>query len=244
MTEDKVPSLNPEELTSRATRFYSRYERDLEQIKEILNIRLNQLALAYTIKNRLPPEAIQVTSRVKSIKSFLHKLERKNWPQFYYPTEIVSDLIGARVTCWFVDDCTGIHEFIKKSNHLSVQGQPKDYIAKPKISGYRSIHLTANVNYDAVRHDEFGNVKVIDDKMKCEIQIRTKIQDAWADLTHEFHYKAGSAGITNETYERMMSEIAERLASEDRSLIHLRDAYQQCAEEKLANDERESFRER
>jgi putative GTP pyrophosphokinase len=243
MSELGRSTLNPEELISRATRFYSRYGRDLEQIREVLDIRLNQLALAYTITNKLPPEAITISSRVKTLQSFLHKIERKEWPQFYYPTEVVGDLIGARVTCWFVDDCAGIRSFIEKSNHLAIQGAPEDYISIPKPSGYRSLHLVAEVSYDAVRRDEDGNVVVADDKMKCEIQIRTKLQDAWADLTHEFHYKAASAGIVNQTYESMMSEISARLASEDRSLLLLRDAYQKLAEEKLVNKAREGFRE-
>lgn len=243
MTESGPSLLSPEELTSRATRFYSRYGRDLEQIRELLEIRLSQLALAYTIANKLPPEAIAISSRVKSLQSFLHKLERKGWPQFYYATEIAGDLIGARVTCWFIDDCEGILDFIAKSNHLTIESAPEDYILKPKASGYRSIHLASAVSYDAVRRDEDGNVVVTDDRMKCEIQIRTKLQDAWADLTHEFHYKAASAGVVNQTYERLMSEISERLASEDRSLRLLRDAYQALAEEKLANNAREGFRE-
>lgn len=240
---EPVDSMNPEELTSRATRFYSRYGRDLEQIREVLDIRLSQLALAYTIANKLPPEAIKISSRVKSLQSFLPKLERKDWPQFYYPTEVVGDLIGARVTCWFVDDCDGIRSFIEKSNHLAIQGAPEDYIKAPKSSGYRSIHLTADVSYDAVRRSADGDVIVADDKMRCEIQIRTKLQDAWADLTHEFHYKAANIGVVNRTYERMMSEVSERLASEDRSLLLLRDAYQELAEEKLVSEAREGFRE-
>lgn len=242
MSEPAAP-MNQEELTSRVTRFYSRYGRDIEQIREVLNIRLSQLALAYTITNKLPPEAITVSSRVKSLQSFLHKLERKDWPQFYYPTEVVGDLIGARVTCWFIDDCDGIRNYISRSNHLALKGVPEDYIKEPKPSGYRSLHLTADVSFDAVRRDEVGSVIIADDKMTCEIQIRTKLQDAWADLTHEFHYKAASVGVVNRTYERMMSEISERLASEDRSLLVLRDAYQELAEEKLVTKAREGFRE-
>ncbi|TRW17782.1 GTP pyrophosphokinase [Glacieibacterium frigidum] len=243
MIDQSLLPLDSVQLTSRATRFYSRYGRDLEQIREVLNIRLSQLALAYTIANKLPPEAVTIGSRVKSLQSFLLKLSRKDWPQFYYPTEVVGDLIGARVTCWFIDDCEGIRHFIEKSNHLAIGGEAEDYISKPKGSGYRSLHLTADVSYDAVRRDRYNNVIVVDDKIKCEIQIRTKLQDAWADLTHEFHYKAANAGIVNLTYERLMSEISERLASEDRSLRLLRDAYQELAEEKLASDAREGFRE-
>lgn len=233
--------LTIDELKERAIRFFDRYGKDLEQIRQLLNIRLNQLALAYTIDNNLPPEAVVISTRVKTLKSFLKKLEKKDWPQFYYPTEVVQDLVGARVTCWFIDDCEGMRQFISSSNHLKVKGNVEDYIKNPKPSGYRSIHLSANVGYDSVqRSDE--RVVITDEEMMCEIQIRTKLQDAWGDVTHEFHYKAKNAGVDNKVYEKILSEIANRLANEDQSLLTLRDAYQSLADEKLQNKTREGFR--
>lgn len=233
--------LTPDAITARAVRFYNRYGRDLEQIRELLTIRLNQLALAYTIRSNLPPEAITITSRVKTLNSFLKKLEKKDWPQFYYPTEVVKDLVGARVVCWFVDDCAGISEFIQSSKHLRVHKEIEDYIATPKPSGYRSIHLLTDLGYDGVRRDA-DEVVIEDDQMTCEIQIRTKLQDAWGDLTHEFHYKAKTAGVANPVYEKVLSEISQRLSSEDRSLLTLRDAYLALADEKQQNNTREGFR--
>ncbi len=234
-------TLTTEELKERAIRFYDRYGKDLEQIKQLLNIRLNQLALAYTIENNLPPEAIFISTRVKSLKSFLKKLEKKGWPQFYYPTEVVQDLVGARAICWFIDDCEGILQLISSSNHLKIQGAIEDYIKNPKPTGYRSIHFLTDVSYDSVqRQDE--KVVITNEALICEIQIRTKLQDAWGDVTHEFHYKAKNAGVDNKFYEKILSEIADRLANEDKSLLTLRDAYQALADEKLQNKTREGFR--
>lgn len=71
MKEQK--KLAPNELKERAIRFFDRYGKDLEQIRQLLSIRLNQLALAYTIDNNLPPEAIAISTRIKSLKSFLKK---------------------------------------------------------------------------------------------------------------------------------------------------------------------------
>lgn len=233
--------LTPDELKERAIRFYDRYGKDLEQISQLLNIRLNQLALAHTIDNNLPPEAITVSTRVKTLNSFLKKLEKKGWPQFYYPTEVVQDLIGARVVCWFIDDCSGIKRLVESSNHLEISGEVEDYISNPKPSGYRSIHLLANVSYDGVKRSG-GSVVITNEGMVCEIQIRTKLQDAWGDVTHEFHYKAKNAGVDNIIYEKILSEVSDRLANEDRSLLTLREAYQALADEKLRNKTREGFR--
>ncbi|MFO8085410.1 MAG: hypothetical protein R6U27_13945 [Desulfobacterales bacterium] len=239
MEDEKV--LNVEELKGRAIRFFSRYEKDLEQIRQLLSIRLTQLALAYTIENALPHEAVIILTRVKTLKSFLKKIEKKGWPQFYYPTEVVQDLIGARVICWFIDDCEGMCRLITSSKHLKVQGQIEDYIKEPKASGYRSIHLLANVSYDSVQRKN-EQVIITDEAMICEIQIRTKLQDAWDDITHEFHYKAKTAGVYNKVYEKILSEIAIRLANEDCSLLTLRDAYQELADKKVPKKTVEGFR--
>jgi len=149
MKEHKI--LSKEELKKRSVRFFDRYENELEQIKDLLEIKLKQICLAYTIENRLPPEALIVIARKKTLKSFLKKLADKDWPQFYYPTEIITDLIGARITSWFLDDCSGVLNYINKSSHFNiVKESKKDYIKNPKRSGYRGIHILANVSYDSV----------------------------------------------------------------------------------------------
>jgi putative GTP pyrophosphokinase len=233
--------LTPEQLKDRAVRFYARYGDDLNQIKNLLDIHLSQLAYAYTIQQKLPREALTVKARVKTLDSFLKKLERKGWPQFYYPTEVAGDLVAARVVCWFVDDCTGFLELLRSSPSLRVAHQIEDYIAEPKASGYRSIHLFADVKYDGVRQEN-GKANVTSDQLKCEIQIRTKLQDAWGDVTHEFHYKAKNHGVENREYEGFLCDLADRLANEDRTLIKFRNAYQRMADEKLVTNKREGFR--
>ncbi len=241
MTMHTPPRLTPDELRARAVRFYDRYGRDLEQIKSLLQIRLEQLALAHTINQKLPPEAIRIATRVKTLPSFLKKLERKGWPQFYYPTEVAEDLIGARAVCWFCDDCYGFVTLLRSSKHVNVDPTVEDFISTPKKSGYRSIHLRATIAYDGIRRDADG-VTITSEDMPCEIQVRTKLQDAWGDITHEFHYKAKDSGVDNRVYEDLLCDVAERLATEDRTLIKFRDAYLNLADEKLAQGRREGFR--
>src|SRR5437870_1372108 len=95
------------EIRGRVERFYARYGSEIDQIAELLAIKLRQIALAYTIEHKLPKEAVRVSARVKSIASFLKKLESDGWPSFYYPTEVIKDLIGARVVVWFLSDVEG-----------------------------------------------------------------------------------------------------------------------------------------
>ncbi len=227
-------------LTGRAIRFFSRYGQELDQIASLLAIRLNQLALAYTIQNNLPRESVIITTRVKTLKSFLKKVAKAGWPHFYYLKDVVNDIIGARITCWFLDDCHGIHDYIKQNNQFTIVPElTKDYISNPKKSGYRSIHVIAKMCYDRVKSDG-GKINIVSEDMNCEIQIRTKLMDTWADLTHEFHYKAKDHGIEDPALEKILKTQANRFYSEDESFMAIRDVYQKMIE-KTEKPNREGF---
>jgi putative GTP pyrophosphokinase len=176
----------------------------------------------------------------------LKKLENDGWPQFYYPTEVVKDLIGARVVCWFVDDCYGIVQFIEASNHFKVADSHvhpiKDFIKNPQEAGYRGIHVFADVTYDSVeRVNNKASVKPA--QRLCEIQVRSKLQDAWGDITHEFFYKAKGEGVRDQALETFLADVSDRLAQEDKTLMKFRDNYQRLVDGKTQSGTREGFKE-
>jgi putative GTP pyrophosphokinase len=70
--------------------------------------------------------------------------------------------------------------------------------------------------------------------MICEIQIRTKLQDAWAEFTHEVHCRVPAEFQAD--YETAIAGIASRLAAEDRSALAVRDILQRQAEKKQPED--------
>jgi putative GTP pyrophosphokinase len=221
-------------LTKRAIRFFDCYGEELESISQVLKIRLGRLASAYTVENELPREAVGVHSRVKPLTSFLRKLEKTNWPMFLHPTEVVTDLIGARVICWFVDDCYGMLNYIEATKQFRVKPRSVvNYIEDPKRTGYRAIHLLADVSYDRVKTYRKQRT-VVEDIMICEIQIRTKLQDAWAEFTHDLHCKVSAEFQAD--YDTAIAAIASRLAAEDKSALAVRDILRRQAEQKELDD--------
>jgi putative GTP pyrophosphokinase len=213
-------------LREKAIRFFHRHERVLDQIRDLLDIRLNQLALAYTTEHRVPVESITIKTRVKTLDSFLKKMSRLQMQDFRFPKDVLYDLIGARVTCWFLDDCKGIAQCILNSHFLSIKPEGVfNYIDSPKKSGYRGIHLHTEISYDSLSTEK-GEVKIVPQKVVCEIQVRTKLMDTWADLTHEFHYKAKDMGIQDDHMEKVLETQAKRFYSEDESFIAIRNLYQ------------------
>jgi putative GTP pyrophosphokinase len=221
-------------LTERTIRFFNIYGDELESISQVLKIRLGGLASAYTTENKLPREAVAVHSRVKSLTSFLSKLEKLNWPMFGHPTEVITDLIGARVVCWFIDDCYGILDYIQATKQFSIMPRSlEDYVRDPKRTGYRAIHILADVSYDRVKTCKERRA-VVEDRMVCEIQIRTKLQNAWSEFTHEVHCKVPSEFQVD--YDRTIADIASGLAAEDRSALAVRDILQRQASKKEPDD--------
>jgi putative GTP pyrophosphokinase len=224
-TNDGKP-LQMEELYLKTINFFQKHGSELDMIRQLLDIRLNQLALAYTEENKLPPESIVIKTRVKTFTSFLKKMESLNRTDFSYPDDVLHDLIGARVTCWFLDDCKGISRCIRNSNFISVSEDGIfDYIKEPKPSGYRGIHLHARIAYESMSTTNC-QIKLSPGKILCEIQVRTKLMDTWADLTHEFHYKAKSLGIEDHNLETVLASQATRFMSEDESFVAIRNLYQ------------------
>jgi len=223
-------------LTERTIKFYDFYSDELESISQVLKIRLRGLASAYTVENNLPREAVTVHSRVKTLKSFLTKLEKIGWPMYGHPTEVITDLIGARVICWFVDDCYGMLEYIQATKQFLIKPRSlEDYIRDPKPTGYRAIHVLADISYDRVKTYKKRRT-VVEDRMICEIQIRSKLQNAWSEFTHEVHCKVPVEFQAD--YDTTIADIAGNLAIEDKSALVVREILQKLAERK----EPDSFR--
>ena len=81
------------------------------------------------------------TSRIKSPESIVEKLHRKNREvSLDKAVETLRDLAGIRVICSFQDDVYRVAGAIKNLPGYELVKE-KNYINKPKASGYRSIHL-------------------------------------------------------------------------------------------------------
>jgi putative GTP pyrophosphokinase len=234
MTKPQIQKEQIDFLTGRAIQFFSIYGDELESISQVLKIRLGGLASAYTVENKLPREAVKVQSRVKSLTSFLRKLEKLDWPMFGHPTEVITDLIGARVICWFVDDCYGMLDYIQATKQFLIKPRSlEDYIKDPKPTGYRAIHILADVSYDRVKTFKERRT-IVEDSMIGEIQIRSKFQNAWSDFTHEMHVKFPAEFQAD--YDTAIANIASNLAVEDRSALALREILQKLTEKQETED--------
>lgn len=109
--------------------------------------------------------AATVAQRIKRLPSIRHKLERYR----RLPLSEVQDIGGCRVVLSSVKEIDQLVAHYEKSRarHHLVRHDP--YILKPKRSGYRGVHLV--YSYEGLK--EWNGLKV-------EIQIRSRLQHAWA----------------------------------------------------------------
>ncbi len=120
------------------------YPKEFEEIKKILKKKRDEVEehldnFEKSLKKELAKNEItefRMDHRVKSMYSLYKKLEKYKWE-----VEAIYDISALRVTVKEVADCYRILGIVH-GVWRPLPGRIKDYIASPKLNGYRSIHTT------------------------------------------------------------------------------------------------------
>lgn len=140
----------------------------LEQIKQLL-----RNFYGYEIINH-------IEVRIKTPKSIIKKMKKKNYQLNYKNLiEKINDIAGIRIICPLKSDITTITNLIEQMPNIKVI-KTKDYVTKPKESGYSGYHLIIQTPVE-VEGKKFP--------IKVEIQVRTMAMDFWATNEHKIKYK-------------------------------------------------------
>lgn len=144
--------------------------------------------IAATLKITLEAHQISyvdIPFREKSKKSFLKKMEDKNKEKTYSPLDM-TDLAGIRVITLIESDVHKVCELIKSLFNI----HKKDSVNKSEILGddkvgYRSVHFICDIGETRENLLEWKALK----GLKFEIQVRTALEHAWAEIEHDRSYK-------------------------------------------------------
>jgi len=127
---------------------------------------------------------IAVRSRVKKITSFKKKLE----DGFSYNPKEMQDLVGIRVIANVKTEVEEISKVIRKNfivNETLSIDKSKELISSNKI-GYQSKQFVVKFSDDRTKLTDFREYKSV----QFEIQVRTILQHAWAEIEHPLYYKS------------------------------------------------------
>lgn len=128
-------------------------------------------------------------ARIKSFVSYYKKLLRQK-PHEAASTEnlvCLTDMMGIRIICAFLEDISVVQQQIQdifEIKEIEVKGASQSF----KEFGYESVHVLVSIPQSCIPENLPPEI-VIPSDLVCEIQIRTILQDAWAEVEHELIYK-------------------------------------------------------
>ena len=155
--------------------FLLNYKFGLDEMLTKINILREELAFRGTGN---PIE--HVSSRLKSIESLRAKAERIGCPlELDAIEEQITDIAGVRIVCAFIADAYQVLDMLTTQPDVTVR-VIKDYVARPKPNGYRSLHVIVEI--PVFLSDDVRRVPI-------ELQIRTVAMDFWASVEHKIYYK-------------------------------------------------------
>jgi ppGpp synthetase/RelA/SpoT-type nucleotidyltranferase len=167
-----------------------------------------------------------VQTRPKSIASFSEKCQRKK-AKYKEPVNQLTDLCGGRVIVHTAGEVRAISEFIERNFQIDEENSVDvSQRLKPSEFGYRSVHYIVSFKPDVFPSRDVDidvpAVLVDDGKFpnrRAEVQVRTILEHAWADIAHDRTYK--SSFRIPEKWEREFAGVAAVLEGADKSFSRI-----------------------
>jgi putative GTP pyrophosphokinase len=157
-------------------------------------------------------KVLSVSFRVKDKDSFLEKIERKSYEK---PFNECEDLCGVRIICYYQSDEDKISEII--SNEFEViETQDKEDLLETDQFGYRSKHFIVKIKNEWLIAPNYRGLE----NLKAEIQVRTVLMHAWAEIQHKLAYKKKEH--IPKQFQREFSRISAKLEEADEQFERLR----------------------
>jgi putative GTP pyrophosphokinase len=180
------------------------YRAALQQLVQDIRLILEQQGLSSAIKYR-----------VKSFEAYLDKLHKQDSVAAGRRTATINDFFGLRIVCPFLEDIETISSLI--TAHFQVlETERKANQHSFREFGYDSLHLAIRLEAQQTGRLMPGVRRV------CEIQLRTILQDAWAEVEHELVYKS-DISLPNQSIRRKLASLNATLTLSDLIFQEIRD---------------------
>jgi putative GTP pyrophosphokinase len=194
-----------------------------------LGINLAQALELFLQENDI--KILSINHRVKEDSSFLEKIERKHYEN---PFDEIEDICGIRIICYYQSDVEKISEILRNEFEV-VENQDKEKLLKEDQFGYRSTHFIVKIKNDWLKAPNYRQLE----NLKAEIQIRTVLMHAWAEIEHKLVYKNEKQAPSQ--FRRKLSRISAKLEEADEQFEELRLAITDYKEEVTESFEKNEY---
>ena len=160
--------------------------------------------------------------RVKRFETYYEKLNLLQQGKRIGKSDVVSDILALRIVCPFLEDLEAVEQVLKGAlpvEELERKGAQHSF----REFGYDSVHMLVTPDPDPFT-ESLPLVKKV-----CEVQLRTILQDAWAEVEHELIYKS-DISLPNESIKRKMASLNATLTLSDLIFQEIRDYQKEIRE--------------
>ena len=170
--------------------------------------------VAEILKENIEEEKIQYQSinhREKSLESFAVKAKEEKYTN---PVDQIKDMAGVRVITYLETDVSKIAEIVERLFDIdSANSLDQSRLLGSDRLGYRSVHYVAKFDKNRCKLPENKRYE----RLPFEIQIRSLLQHAWAEIEHDRNYKF--SGKLPTELERRFYLVAGALEMADREFV-------------------------
>jgi putative GTP pyrophosphokinase len=148
------------------------FERTIENFQQAIVIFLKEKEIPF----------LDVSGRIKDLSSFFEKIDRK---QYSNPFNDNEDFCGIRVIVYYPNDIEEVQKIIDKEFDLQNSIDKAEELEVNEF-GYRSKHSIVKIKKEWLSAPNYRGMEDI----KVEIQVRTILMHAWAEIEHKLAYKS------------------------------------------------------
>ena len=126
---------------------------------------------------------LAVDGRTKNKEGIKDKIKRKAYKS---PERQVTDITGVRVILYFESDVQKVSSLLESCFKIDKDNSlDKGSLLSVDKIGYRSVHYVCDIGVERSKLPEFESLA----GLKFEVQVRTVLQHAWAEIAHDRNYK-------------------------------------------------------
>lgn len=176
------------------------------------------------IVENIPVHSIE--ARAKDLESFGNKAikpsdENPNLPKYPNPILEITDLAGVRVIAFLPKTLYSIEKLLNDQFQVIERTDKGQELSDQGKFGYQSIHFLVRLAPARATLPEYSSCK----DLIAEVQVRTILQHAWAELEHDIQYK--SYTVIPKSIRRRFTALAGLLEIADREFQAIQDDDQQ-----------------